>query len=70
LFGGLQRYGWPVICIDARHLAAALQAGFRNKSGRNYRHAHALNLLLVCGTVPKLARAVPQSQLVALENTL
>jgi len=24
-----------VICIDARHVAAALQAGFRNKSGRN-----------------------------------
>jgi transposase len=33
LFAGLQRHGWPVICIDARHAAAALQAGFRNKNG-------------------------------------
>jgi transposase len=32
LFAGLQR---PVICIDARHAAAALQAGFRNKNDRN-----------------------------------
>jgi len=24
-----------VICIDARHAAAALQAGFRNKNDRN-----------------------------------
>src|SRR4051812_29191281 len=29
LFAGLQRYGWPVICIDARHAAAAPQAGSR-----------------------------------------
>ena len=35
LFAGLQRYGWTVICIDARHAAAALQAGFRNKNDRN-----------------------------------
>jgi transposase len=35
LFAGLQRYGWPVICIDARHAAAALQADFRNKYDRN-----------------------------------
>jgi len=35
LFAGLQRHGWPVICIDARHAAAALQAGFRNKNDRN-----------------------------------
>jgi transposase len=35
LFAGLQRYGWPVIRIDARHAAAALQAGFRNKNDRN-----------------------------------
>jgi transposase len=34
-FAGLQRYGWPMICIDARHAAAALQAGFRNKNDRN-----------------------------------
>jgi transposase len=32
LFAGPQRYGWTVICIDARHAAAALQAGFRNKN--------------------------------------
>src|SRR5215831_3056203 len=35
LSAGLQRYGWPVICTDARHAAAALQAGFRNKNDRN-----------------------------------
>jgi transposase len=35
LFTGLQERGWPVICIDARHAAAALQAGFRNKNDRN-----------------------------------
>jgi hypothetical protein len=35
LFAGLQRYGWTVICIDARHAAAALPAGFRNKNDRN-----------------------------------
>ena len=27
--------GWPAVCIDARHAAAALQAGLRNKSDRN-----------------------------------
>jgi transposase len=32
LFAGLQRYGWPVICIDARHTAAALQAVFATKT--------------------------------------
>src|SRR5436190_6155074 len=32
LFAGLQRHGWPVVCIDARHAGAALQAGFRNKN--------------------------------------
>ena len=28
LLAGLQRYGWPVICTDAQHAAAPLQAGF------------------------------------------
>jgi hypothetical protein len=32
LRAGLQRYGWPVICIDARHAAAALQAGFATRT--------------------------------------
>jgi hypothetical protein len=35
LFAALQRYGWPATCIDARHAATALQAGFRNKNNRN-----------------------------------
>jgi transposase len=34
-FAGLRWHGWPVTCIDARHAAAALQAGFRNKNDRN-----------------------------------
>jgi transposase len=40
LFAGLQRCGWPVICIDARHAAAALQAGFsqQERSQRRARH--------------------------------
>jgi transposase len=35
LLAGLRAQGWPVVCIDARHAAAALQAGFRNKTDRN-----------------------------------
>src|SRR5262249_15588023 len=35
LFAGLQRQGGPMICSDARHAVAALQAGFRNKNDRN-----------------------------------
>ena len=31
----LRRLGHPAICIDAKHAAAALQAGFRNKNDRN-----------------------------------
>jgi transposase len=31
----LRRLGYPAICIDARHTAAALQAGLRNKNDRN-----------------------------------
>jgi transposase len=83
LFAGLQRYGWPVICIDARHAAAALQAGFRNKNDRNDARGIA-DLMRVnkYRTVwvksPEAqrqgrlltARAALQSQLVALENTI
>ncbi|MBV9750466.1 MAG: IS110 family transposase [Acetobacteraceae bacterium] len=35
LQAGLREHGWPTVCIDARHAAAALQAGLRNKSDRN-----------------------------------
>jgi transposase len=35
LLAGLRARGWPAVCIDARHAAAALQAGFRNKTDRN-----------------------------------
>jgi transposase len=31
----LRRLGYPAICIDARHAAAALQAGLRHKNDRN-----------------------------------
>jgi transposase len=82
LFAGLQRYGWPVICIDARHAAAALQAGFRNKNDRNDARGIA-DLMRVnkYRTVwvksPEAqrhgrlltARAALQSQLVALSRT-
>jgi transposase len=83
LFAGLQRYGWPVICIDARHAAAALQAGFRNKNDRNDARDIA-DLMRVNKYRPVwvkspevqqqgrllTARATLQSQLVALENTI
>jgi transposase len=83
LFAGLQRYGWPVICIDARHAAAALQAGFRNKNDRNDARGIA-DLMRVNKFRPVwvkspeaqrqgrllTARATLQSQLVALENTI
>lgn len=83
LFTGLQRYGWPVICIDARHAAAALQAGFRNKNDRNDARGIA-DLMRVNKYRPVwvkspeaqrqgrllTARAALQSQLVALENTI
>ena len=83
LFAGLQRYGWPVICIDARHAAAALQAGFRNKNDRNDARGIADLMRVnkyrpVWVKSPKAqrqgrlltARATLQSQLVALENTI
>ena len=35
LQAGLKRLGLPAICIDARHAAAMLQAGLRNKSDRS-----------------------------------
>jgi transposase len=83
LFAGLQRHGWPVICIDARHAAAALQAGFRNKNDRNDARGIADLMRVnkyrpVWVKSPKAqqqgrlltARATLQSQLVALENTI
>ncbi len=39
LFAGLQRYGWPVICIDARHAAAAASRfPQQERSQRRSRH--------------------------------
>ena len=83
LFAGLQRHGWPVICIDARHAAAALQAGFRNKNDRNDARGIADLMRVnkyrpVWVKSPKAqqqgrlltARATLQSQLVGLENTI
>ena len=35
LQAGLVQRGWPAVCIDARHAAAALKAGFRNKNDKN-----------------------------------
>ena len=83
LFAGLQRHGWPVICIDARHAAAALQADFRNKNDRNDARGIA-DLMRVNKYRPVwvkspeaqrqgrllTARATLQGQLVALENTI
>jgi hypothetical protein len=83
LFAGLQRHGWPVICIDARHAAAALQAGFPNKNERNDARGIAALMRVnkyrpVWVKSPEAqrqgrlltARATLQSQLVALENTI
>jgi len=80
LFAGLQRYGWPVICIDARHAAAALQAGFRNKNDRNDARGASTSTGRsgVWVKSPEAqrqgrlltARATLQSQLVAIENTI
>src|SRR6516225_6935299 len=72
-----------VICIDARHAAAALQAGFRNKNDRNDARGIA-DLMRVNKYRPVwvkspeaqrhgrllTARATLQSHLVALENTI
>lgn len=83
LIAGLQERAWPVICIDARHAAAALQAGFRNKNDRNDARGIA-DLVRVKKYRPVwvkspeaqrhgrilTARATLQSQLVALENTI
>jgi transposase len=55
----LRRLGHPAVCIDAKHAAAALQAGFRNKNDRN----DARGMLLT-------ARGTLHSQRVALENTI
>jgi transposase len=35
LFTGLQSRGLPAVCLEPRHAAAALRAGFRNKTDRN-----------------------------------
>jgi hypothetical protein len=34
LFAGLQARGLPAVCLESRHAAAALRAGFRNKNDR------------------------------------
>lgn len=72
-----------MICIDARHAAAAVRAGFRNKDDRNDARGIA-DLMRVNKYRPVWlkspeaqrqgrllpARATLQSQLVALENTI
>jgi transposase len=35
LLAGLQARGLPAVCLEPRHAAAALRAGFRNKTDRN-----------------------------------
>jgi transposase len=35
LLAGLQSRGLPAVCLEPRHAAAALRAGFRNKNDRN-----------------------------------
>ena len=35
LQAGLVQQSWPAVCIDARHAAAALRTGFRNKNDKN-----------------------------------
>jgi transposase len=79
----LRRRGHPAVCIDARHAAAALQAGFRNKNDRN--DARGIAELIRVNTFREVwiksqesqrrgmlltARGTLHSQRVALENTI
>jgi transposase len=79
----LRRLGHPAVCIDARHAAAALQAGFRNKNDRN--DAHGIAELMRVNTFREVwiksresqrrgmlltARGTLHGQRVALENTI
>jgi transposase len=79
----LRRLGHPAVCIDARHAAAALQAGFRNKNDRN--DARGIAELMRVRTYREVwiksqesqrrgmlltARGTLHSQRVALENTI
>lgn len=79
----LRRLGQPAICIDAKHAAAALQAGFRNKNDRN--DARGIAELMRVNTFREVwiksresqhrsmlltARGTLHGQRVALENTI
>ena len=79
----LRRLGQPAICIDAKHAAAALQAGFRNKNDRN--DARGIAELMRVNTFRAVwimsresqhrgmvltARGTLHGQRVALENTI
>jgi transposase len=79
----LRRLGQHAVCIDARHAAAALQAGFRNKNDRN--DARGIAELMRVNAfrevwiksqesqrrgMPLTARGTLHGQRVALENTI
>jgi transposase len=79
----LRHLGHPAVCIDAKHAAAALQAGFRNKNDRN--DARGIAELIRVNTFREVwiksqesqrrgmlltARGTLHSQRVALENTI
>jgi transposase len=79
----LRRRSHPAVCIDAKHAAAALQAGFRNKNDRN--DARGIAELIRVNTFREVwiksqesqhrgmlltARGTLHSQRVALENTI
>ncbi len=79
----LRRLGHPAICIDAKHAAVALQAGFRNKNDRN--DARGIAELMRVNTFREVwiksresqlrgmlltARGTLHGQRVALENTI
>jgi transposase len=79
----LRRLGHAVICVDARHAAAALQAGLRNKTDRN--DARGLAQLMRLNAFREVwlkspeshrrgllltARGTLHAQRVALENTI
>ncbi|WP_408887766.1 hypothetical protein [Teichococcus wenyumeiae] len=79
----LRRLGNPAVRIDARHTAAALQAGFRNKNDRNdtrgiaelmrvrtYREVWIKSQESQRRGMLLTARGTLHSQRVALENTI
>jgi transposase len=83
LFAGLQARGLSAVCLEPRHAATALRAGFRNKNDRNdargiadlvrvnkYRPVWVKSAQAQRHGMILTARGMLHRQLVALENTI